>query len=315
MEELGGFSQTLTELQQTVRHAPDDAKAHFYLSQCYLNQDQLREAVAAWDKALELDPNLATEEMFYGQRIRQAQGQMLLREKRYDEAVELYEGLLPSSPDIPFSDDREEIHRRLIEAYRGLGRTDKIAFHEAEIERLQQAKRRRNLLFALPLTGFLVAGAQFLSFLVVLLGVGLGCLIKGQPPPPVRSIPWPFGSVLKVYTLCFIWPMLVGIGGLAWIFWQDLDVTSSIWPLVWAVLIALGVSFMLFFLVARRLFVRCFKVFFPDQFPRPAERVQATLHLLGWELLTVFVVNLIAVVLLAIAAGVVGSFWVGSSGA
>jgi tetratricopeptide (TPR) repeat protein len=112
-QQTGRLDDASERFEQAMRQQPDDRAAAVRLAQVYLGLNRLREARAQFESVVMLFPALA----------RNGLGEIALRERRYDEAVEHFRAVLERVPEA------SSIHYSLAMAYRGLGRLDEARSH------------------------------------------------------------------------------------------------------------------------------------------------------------------------------------------
>jgi tetratricopeptide (TPR) repeat protein len=112
-QQTGRLDDAEARFAQALRTEPDDRAAAIRLGQVYLGLNRLREAREQFQA---LEPNFPT-------LARQGLGEVALRERRFDEAIEHFRAVLARAPQA------SSIHYSLAMAYRGAGRLDEARTH------------------------------------------------------------------------------------------------------------------------------------------------------------------------------------------
>jgi tetratricopeptide (TPR) repeat protein len=107
-QQTGRLEQAAASFEQASRMRPDDRAAAVRLGQVYLGLNRLREAREQFESVATVFPALA----------RNGLGEIALRERHFDEAVDHFRAVLDRVPQA------SSIHYSLAMAYRGLGRLD-----------------------------------------------------------------------------------------------------------------------------------------------------------------------------------------------
>jgi anaphase-promoting complex subunit 3 len=120
-QEPDAWRQALTELNEELKVDPTSAQAQYEIGEVYRKHAQLEPAVAAFRRALQLDPAAVPARLGLAKALRQL-----------DRKREALEALEPARE----SDD-PGVHFLLAQIYRDLGQTDEAQQEEAKFKKLQ----------------------------------------------------------------------------------------------------------------------------------------------------------------------------------
>jgi len=122
-QEPDAWRQAQTELNEELKVDPTSAQAEYEMGEVYRKHAQLEPAVAAFRRALALDPAAVPARLGLAKALRQLE--------RPREALEALEPARDSAPDDP------AVHFLLAQIYRDLGRTAEAQQEEAKFKQLQ----------------------------------------------------------------------------------------------------------------------------------------------------------------------------------